>query len=142
MDSTQKVSTGSCRESWQKTLPGLPRTGRIMQTMAKMDSTSTKPMKALNRPPEGNSGWEGKLQNSTFGPDYNLNSCHACSPTSPFVSQTNRCGEVKIVYSPFLLHLSIQSTSIYRALQQRTLAFMLSFTSERKKKTACLRSSF
>ncbi|EDL78143.1 similar to putative ATPase (predicted), isoform CRA_a [Rattus norvegicus] len=48
-----------------------------MQSMAKMDSTSTEPMKALNRSRKGSSNWEGKLQNSIFGPDCNLNCSHA-----------------------------------------------------------------
>lgn len=64
--------------------------------MAKMDSTSTEPMKALNRYLKGDSGWPDKLQNNTFGPDYDLSSCQACSASSPFVLQTEHCGEVKV----------------------------------------------
>lgn len=103
-----------------------------MQTMAKMDSTSTEPMKALNRSLKGDSGWPGKLQNNTFGPDYDLSSCHACSSSSPFVLQTEHRGEVKVA-DPSLLSPSKHSEHFnILSLASKNLTFIIPFTSERK----------
>lgn len=103
-----------------------------MQKMVKMDSTSTEPMKALNRSPKGDSGWAGKLQNNTFGPDYDRSSCQACSASSPFVLQTELCGEVKVADPSFLSPSTHSEHFNISSLASKNLTFIIPFTSERK----------
>lgn len=112
MDSFRKVSIGTGKRSWQKTPPGLLQTGQTIQAMAKMGSTSTEALKALNRFHRESSDREAKPHNSTFGPDCNQNCCCTCLTASPFPQKLQCCGRVRIAY-PYLISLQLGTQSTF-----------------------------
>lgn len=112
LDSVRKVNIGTGKRSWQKTPPGLPQTGRTIQVMAQMGSTSTEAMKALNRFQRESSNREAKPQNSIFGPDCNQNCCCTCLTASPFPQKLQYCGEVRVAY-PYLFSLQLRTQNVF-----------------------------
>lgn len=130
LDSIRKVNIRTGKSSWQKTLRGLPQTGRIIQAMAKMDSISTEAMRLPKRFQRESSTGEAKTQNSIFGADCNrIIAVHVSQ--HPFPSQKlKHCGEVMIFY-PFLFSPQLRT--------QSTFCSVLSFATKDLKYTDLLR---
>lgn len=140
LDSVRKVNIGTGKGSWQKTPPGLPQTGRTIQAMAKIGSTSTEAMKALNRSQGESSNREAKPQNSIFGPDYNQSCCCICLTASPFPQKLQHCGEVRVA-APYLFSLQLRTQNTFlsvlsfatKNLNDAYFDCILPFTTEGKK---------
>lgn len=113
LDSILKVSIGTGKKSWQKTQPGLPQTGQIIQMMAKMDSISTEDMKALNRFERKNSNGEAEPRKSISGPDCNQNCCSVLTSNSFFPRNYWEA----IITFPYLFSPSEDSKHISQCLE-------------------------